>query len=327
MIKIYRDKDASLKYLKKKEILILGYGSQGRAFALNLKDAGYQPIICLPPKSKTRNIVKSDKLNLITPTQINDDFNLILFMIPDHIQGDFYSKYISDKIAPNSTLLFAHAYSIHFKLIKPAPELDIILVAPHGPGQDLRDKYLDNSGLSCFVGAFQDSSGIALKTALAVAKAVRATKAGAFLTSFEHEAIGDLFGEQVLLCGGLSELIIAAFETLVKHGLPPENAYLETVHQIDLLAKLIKEHGLQGMSERISKTAQYGMLKTRGKIIDRNTEKRIDKIYAEIKSGKFAQDWQNEYNHRLKSLDKYKQELKKTSLEKTAAKMRKHNRK
>jgi len=162
-----------------------------------------------------------------------------------------------------------------------------------------------------------------MKKALALAKAIGATKAGAFLTTFEHEALGDIFGEQVLLCGGLSELITASYETMIKNGIPPENAYLETVHQIDLLANLIKQHGIHGMSRRISKTAQYGMYQTTGKIIDKAAEKRFERIFRQIKSGKFAEQWQAEYKNGLKNLNNYIETLKGDRLEKTSKRMRK----
>lgn len=198
----------------------------------------------------------------------------------------------------------------------------MILLAPHGPGKDLREAYKNKSGLTCFTAVYQDFSGNALRQVKAVAKALGCTKAGAFLTSFEHETLGDLFGEQALLCGGMSELVSRAFETLVKNGLPPENAYLETVQQIDLLAGLIKNHGIHGMCERISQTAQYGMLKTGQEIIDQNTGERMQAIFERIKSGEFAREWQSEHQKKLTNLKTYKRRLKETELEKTARRLR-----
>jgi len=322
-MRIFRDKHADLNLIKKDKILILGYGGQGRAFALNMNDSGLDITVCLKSSSKSVPEVRKNKLPVITPTQIDNKYKLVVFCIPDHIQGVFYNRYIKKNLSTHTTLVFAHSYSIHFGLIDPHPESDIVLVAPHGPGNDLRETYLDKTGLSCFVAEYQNSSGFALKKALAVAKAIGATRAGAFLTTFQDEVIGDLFGEQVLLCGGLAELIEKAYQTLVDNGIPPENAYLETVHQIDLLASLVKNYGIHGMTERISKTAQYGMLKTTRKIVDSAAEKRLQRIFKDIKSGKFATDWQNEYKQGLKNLKDYKKLLKQSNLEKTSKKMRK----
>ena len=316
-MRIFTDKQANLKYLKNRKILIIGYGNQGRAFALNLHDSGIQATVCLKSGSKSISSAVEDGFEVITPAQIKSDYDFFIILIPDHIQPEFYDKYMHSKIPAKSTLLFAHGYSIHFKLIQPPEKSDVILLAPHGPGTDLRKKFMENSGLTCFTAVYRDYSGTALKQALAAAKAVGCTRAGAFQTTFEHETLGDLFGEQALLCGGLAELVMKSFEVLVKNGLPPENAYLETVQQIDLLSGLIKKHGIHGMTERISKTAQYGMLKSGSKIIDKNTEKRMQGIFDNIKSGRFAKDWQKEFHDKLVNLKAYKRRLKNTELEKT----------
>ena len=322
-MRIFTDKHTDLKYLKNRKILIIGFGNQGRAFALNLRDSGIAADVCLRPDSKSAETARKDGFEIITPAQIDSDYNFFLLLIPDHIQPEFFEKYLRNTMPPQSTVLFAHGYSVHFKLLVPPESSDVILLAPHGPGSDLRTKYLEGGGLTGFVAVQQDSSGTALKQALAAARAVGISRAGAFRTTFEQETLGDLFGEQVLLCGGLAELVSKSFEVLVKNGIPPENAYLETVQQIDLLAGLIKQHGIYGMSERISQTAQYGMLKTSGRMIDKNTEKRMQKIFEEIKSGKFSADWQREYQNKLVNLKAYKQNLRKSELEKTARKFHK----
>lgn len=321
-MRIFRDDKADLKQIRAESILILGYGSQGRAFGLNLRDTGLNPTICLKSNSRSKKTAIEDNFDIITPSQIDSRYSLIIFLIPDHIHGDFFERYLAGRIRDDATLVFAHAYSIHFGLIKPSPKADIILVAPHGPGIDLRQKYLDKGGLSCFIAEYQNNSGKAIKRALALAKAIGATKAGVFLTTFEHEAIGDIFGEQVLLCGGLSELVRKAYTIMVKNGIPPENAYLETAHQIDLLAGLIKRYGIHGMSERISKTALYGMSQTSDKIIDTAAEKRFERIFKQIKAGKFARQWQDEYKNDLKNLKEFSKSLKSDRLEKTSKRMR-----
>jgi ketol-acid reductoisomerase len=322
-MRIFRDDQANLKYIRDQSILILGYGGQGRAFGLNLRDSGLSVTVCLKSDSASKKIAVEDNLKTITPSQIDSQYSLIIFLIPDHIHGDFFERHIAKRMRKEATLVFAHGYSIHFGIVKPPPGADIIMVAPHGPGVDLRQKFLDKSGLSCFIAEYQNGSGQAIQKALALAKAIGATRAGAFLTTFEHEAIGDIFGEQVLLCGGLSELAMKAYMVMVDNGIPRENAYLETVHQIDLLASLIRRHGIHGMTRRISKTAQYGMYQTRGKIIDKVAEKRFGNIFRQIKSGKFAEKWQAEYKNGLKNLNEYIETLKEDRLEKTSKRMRK----
>ncbi len=321
-MRIFRDDQADLKYIRDEAILILGYGGQGRAFGLNLRDSGLKPTVCLKSNSRSKKAALEDNLTTITPSQIDSHYSLIIFLIPDHIHGNFFERHIARRMRKDVTLVFAHGYSVHFGIVKPPCGADVILVAPHGPGDDLRQKYLDKSGLSCFIAAYKNSSGKALQKALALAKAIGATRAGAFLTTFEHEAIGDIFGEQALLCGGLSELVSASYETMVKNGIPPENAYLETVHQIDLLATLIKRHGIHGMAHRISKTAQYGMYQSAGKIIDKTAEKRFEQIFRQIKAGKFAEQWQAEYKNGLKNLNEYIETLKGARLEKTSRRIR-----
>jgi ketol-acid reductoisomerase len=323
LTKIYRDQNADLKFLKDKNCLILGHGSQGRTFALNLRDSSIDVEICLKPDSLSANEARAEGLKVITPGEIDDRYDIILFMIPDHIQGEFYEQNIKNKLKDSACLVFAHGYAIHFRLIDPPSNADIVLVAPHGPGNDLRHQFIQGMGISCYVGVEQNHTGDAMDIALAIAKAVGSTRVGAFETTFEHETLGDLFGEQALLCGGLAELVTKSYETLVQKGIPEENAYLETAHQIDLLASLLKNYGIHGMAERISMTAQYGMLKTRDKIIDETAEKRLNQIFEKIKMGRFAEDWQNEYKAGLKKLKEYKDKLKIHPIENTAEKIKK----
>ncbi|HDS01747.1 MAG TPA: ketol-acid reductoisomerase [candidate division Zixibacteria bacterium] len=323
MQKIYRDQNADIKYIRNKQILIIGYGSQGRAFALNLRDSAIEVNICIKLESLSANAARAEGLKVITPDNIDDRYDIFLFMIPDHLQGDFYEKYIKNSLKENSCLVFAHGYSIQFGLVRPDFSSDVILVAPHGPGDDLRERFIRGSGISCYVAVQQDHSGEAANIALALAKAVGSTRIGAFQTTFEHETLGDIFGEQALLCGGLAELVTKSYEALVRNGIPEENAYIETAHQIDLLASLLKRHGIHGMAERISMTAQYGMLKMNDKIIDRDGEKRLNQLFEKIKSGEFARDWQEEYETGFKNLKEYKKKLKNHSIEKTAEKIKK----
>jgi len=321
-LRIFLDKDAEPGLLAREKILILGYGNQGRAFALNLRDSGYRPTICLRSTSRANAIAAADGMKIIRPSRIDQAHSLIIFLIPDHLQADFYRRYLRSRISSQTTLVFAHGYAIHFRLLVPAPNLDIILVAPHGPGEDLRRKYLEGSGLSCYVAKFQNPSGLAQKKAVALAHALGCTRSGVFLTSFEQETLGDLFGEQALLCGGLAQLVCGVYETLVKNGLPPENAYLETAHQLDLLAGLIKKHGIYGMSRRISKTAQYGMLNAEGVIIDKAARIRLANLLRQIKSGAFARSWEREKQMNEANLKRFQKTLRISNLEKTGKKIR-----
>lgn len=322
-MRVFYERHASLNHLKDKSILVLGYGNQGRAFALNLRDSGFKPTICLPSGSKSKTKAVDDGFAVITPSRINSDFNLILFMIPDHVQAEFFNRYIKHKTSPDTALVFAHGYAVHFKLIQPPQDCDILLVAPHGPGSDLRRLFLDDDGLSGYVAVERDFSGNALKLALALAQAVGITRRGAFLTNFEHETLGDLFGEQALLCGGLSELCRRTFDTLVEAGLPEENAYLETIHQIDLLAGLIKNHGVAGMIEKISTTACYGISFSTPVIFDRKFDNNLKKLFTAIESGKFSRSWQAEYESGSKNLKGFKQKIMQSDMEKTGRKLRK----
>ncbi|MBD3381626.1 MAG: ketol-acid reductoisomerase [candidate division Zixibacteria bacterium] len=323
VMRVYYQKHANPGFLQNKNILVLGYGNQGKAFANNLRDSGFEPTICLHSGSKSKTKAVDDGFAVITPSRINSDYELILFMIPDHIQADFYEKYLESKTGPGTALVFAHGYAVYFRLLHPPQDCDVVLLAPHGPGSDLRRLYLDDDGLSGYVAVEQDFSGNALKLALALARAVGITRRGAFLTSFEHETLGDLFGEQALLCGGLSELCRRSFDTLVDAGLPKENAYLETIHQIDLLAGLIKRYGVTGMMEKISTTAGYGISYSRPVIFDRKFDNNLKRLYSEIDSGKFTRSWQAEYRNGSQNLKRYKREVKESEMEKTGRKLRK----
>ncbi len=303
MLSVYKDKDASLKYLKGKPISILGYGSQGRAQALNLKDSGLEVRVGLPSKSKDRRTALRDGFKVDTPEKAVQTGEIISVLAPDHKHGEVYEDSIRKNLSPGKTLVFAHAYSVHFKLIKPSAYADVILVAPHGPGVLVRKLFLERKGVTSFIAVKQDYSGKALDKALAYAKGIGSTKAGAILTTFKDEAIGDLFGEQAVLCGGLSELLKSGFETLIESGLSSENAYLECVYQLDLIVELIKNYGIAGMFDRISQTAEFGSYVSGKNVVNKNHMK---KVLSEIKSGNFARKWAKEYESGMKNYKKMK---------------------
>lgn len=301
ILKIYKDKDADLKYLKGILIAIIGYGSQGRAQALNLKDSGLQVIVGLPQKSNSIKTARKDGFEVYPTEKATKLGQIISVLAPDHLHKKIYDEQLKKNLYAGKTLLFACGFSIYFKLIVPPQDVDVIMVAPHAPGEQVRNFFLEKKGIPCFIAVEQNYSRKAKQKALAYAKAIGSTKAGAILTIFRDESIGDLFGEQVVLCGGLTELLKAGFEVLVESGLPPENAYLECVHQLDFIVNTIKSHGIAGMFERISKTAEYGSYLSGKRVINDRTKKEMKKILKEIKDGSFAKRWVKEYESGMKN--------------------------
>jgi len=291
-----RNNKSELKALIGKKISVLGYGSQGRAQALNLSDSGFRPIIGLPSKSKSRKIAKSDKFEITTPANAVNKTDIVVILIPDHKHKELFDS-LDMKLLNNKTIVFAHGFSVAFGLIEPPPFCDTILIAPHGPGVRIREKYIAGETFTAFVGIENNYSGNADQIVKAYATAIGCPQSGQFETNFRDEAVGDVFGEQAVLCGGLVGLLESGFETLVKKGLSPETAYLECIYQIDLIVDLIKKFGPGGMFERISVTAAYGSLKQKDKLFDSNYKKKLDKLYGEIDSGIFAKKLLNEYKN------------------------------
>ncbi len=321
-MRLYKDKDADLSVIRGRSIVVIGYGNQGSAFAQNLRDSGLDVSVSLDEKSESIRQAVEDGFPVVS----NDDAHLadiVLMMLPDHLHGWFFDTYLSDRLRHNQALVFAHAYSIHFGLIKPPKGVRCALVAPHGPGRDLRSTFVNGSGISCFVAANPANSHLSLKIALAIAKACGCTRAGAFKTTFEREALGDLFGEQALLCGGLTHLLTAAFDTLVKNGIPPENAYLETAHQLELLAGFIRNSGVAGMFKGISRTAQFGTVISEKSIANTKLLSELQKLYDDIASGRFARRWMVESEAGYPKIKEFLKRTGSSRLEKTSAKLRK----
>jgi ketol-acid reductoisomerase len=317
-LKVIRDKNIDVSILKKLKIGIIGYGSQGRAQALNIRDSGFMPAIGLPSKSKTRNIARKDGFAVVAPAELASEADLIAVLAPDHKHRELFEKDIFKVSQGGQTFVFAHALSVHFRLVTQPPRTDFVLVAPHGPGQRLREKYLHGEGIPAFIAKTGDSSKKSLKLAKAYAKAIGCARSGLIKTTFEHEAIGDIFGEQAILCGGLSGLLKAGFDTLVKAGLPPTNAYIECIYQIDLIIDLIKKYGIDGMYDRISTTAAYGGLLAEEKIINPASKKAMQKMLQEIKNGKFVKDLMADYDKSFKKLNRNRLKKRPELLDKTA---------
>lgn len=274
---------------KKISVAVLGYGSQGRAVALNLRDSGYGVTIGLKSRSRSAKAARRDGFRqILTVAKAVAEADIVCFALPDHLHQRIYKKDIAKNLHSNSTLWFLHGFSVHFGLISPPAKCDVIMVAPHGPGVAVREKFLGDRSLSAFYAIHQDYSGAARRNIFALASAMGFKRSRLVRTTFEMEAVGDLFGEQAVLCGGLSELIVNGFEVLVEKGLPPENAYLEVAYQLDLIIGLIKNHGIEGMFDRISVTARYGSVMSGGRVVNQSVKKRMLRLYDEIESGAFA---------------------------------------
>ena len=291
MAKIYYDKDADLSILKDKKIAIIGYGIQGRGQALNLRDSGQNVIVSEIKESPNYEIANQDGFSPVTADEASKEAHIIQILTQDHIQAKVYKDFIEKNLTDGKALVFSHGFNIHFGQIIPPKTVDVFMVAPKGPGALVRRMYEEGKGVPCLIAIFQEYTGQALKLGLAYAKAIGGTKAGVIETTFKEETETDLFGEQVVLCGGVTELIKASFETLVEAGYQPEIAYYECLHELKLITDLIYEVGIQGMRKRVSDTAEYGDL-TRGKrIITDQTRKEMKKILEEIQTGKFAKEW------------------------------------
>ncbi len=291
MVKIYYDKDASLNVLKKKKIAIIGYGIQGRAQALNLRDSGLNVIVGELEGTPNYKQAAKDGFQPVSAAEASGNADIIQILTQDHIQPLVYNKEIMPNLKKGKALAFSHGFNIHFNQIVPPKYIDIFMVAPKGPGSLVRQMFEQGKGVPCLLAIFQEYTGKAKKIGLAYAKGIGGTRAGVIETTFAEETETDLFGEQVVLCGGVTELIKAGFETLVEAGYQPEIAYFECLHELKLITDMIYQTGIQGMRKRVSDTAEYGDL-TRGKrIISRKTREEMKKILSEIRSGKFAQEW------------------------------------
>ena len=314
-----------LKLMTKKgktpKIAVLGYGSQGRSVALNLRDSGYEVTIGLPLKSKSRKKARADKFTaVLSVSEAVKQSTTLCFAFPDHLQGQTYNSEIQANLNDNSTLWFLHGFAVHFGFIKPASHCDVILIAPHAPGLAVRDEYLNNKSLSAFFAVHQNSTGKAGKTIFELSGAMGFKKSKLVKTTFRDEALGDLFGEQAVLCGGLAGLIKNGFEVLVENGIPPENAYLEVAFQLDLIIALVKKYGIEGMFERISVAARFGSLEAGPEIVGESVKKKMRSRYREIESGKFARKLNNLSQAELNSLSKELEKLSSPLFEKMARK-------
>ncbi len=313
MAKVYYDKDADLNLLKGKTIAIIGYGIQGRGQALCLRDSGCNVVVSEMPGTPNYEQAKKDGFNPVSAAEAAKESDIIQILTQDHVQAKVYNESIKENLKKGKSLCFSHGFNIRFKQIKPPKKVDVFMVAPKGPGALVRRMYEEGKGVPCLVAVFQDASGQAKQIALAYAKAIGGTRMGVIETTFAEETETDLFGEQAVLCGGVSEMIKAGFDTLVEAGYQPEIAYFEVLHELKLITDLIQEYGISGMRRRVSNTACYGDLTRGPRIINERARKEMKKILKEIRSGKFAKEWikENEtgrtnFDNLLKSGDGHK---------------------
>jgi ketol-acid reductoisomerase len=288
---IYYDADADLGHLQDKTIAILGYGSQGHAHALNLRDSGFEVVVGLRPGSASRPSAESEGLTVLDVDEAASRGDVVMILLPDEKQAEAWEGEIRDGIAAGNLLMFAHGFSIHFGQIEPPAGVDVGMVAPKGPGHLVRRQFTEGRGVPCLMAVHQDASGSARDLVLAYASGIGGGRAGVIETTFKDECETDLFGEQAVLCGGATELVRAGFETLVEAGYDPRLAYFECLHELKLIVDLMYEKGIQGMRHSISNTAEYGDM-TRGKrVITDQTREAMRKLLADIQSGEFAKEW------------------------------------
>ena len=288
---MFYDDDADLGKLDGKTVAIIGYGSQGHAHALNLKDSGVSVVVGLRPESSSVATAQSHGLRVIEPADAASEGDIVMMLVPDELHGQIWEAGVKDGIAAGNMLMFGHGFSIHYEQIVPPPDVDVTLVAPKGPGHLVRRQFLEGSGVPGLVAVHQDATGDALAIALAYAKGIGNTRGGVIETTFKDETETDLFGEQAVLCGGVTELVRAGYETLVDAGYDPRLAYFECMHELKLIVDLMYEKGIAGMRYSISNTAEYGDL-TRGKrVIGTESRQAMKKLLADIQSGDFAREW------------------------------------
>jgi len=295
-MRIYYDRDADINLIKDKKIAIVGYGSQGHAHAINLRDTGVPNVaIALRENSTSKSKAKNAGFEVLTPAKSAVWADIIMMLTPDELQSDIYNNEIAPNIRDGTALAFAHGFNIHFDLIKPKESIDVIMIAPKGPGHTVRAEYVRGAGVPCLVAVDNNPSGNALEIAIAYASAIGGGRAGIIETTFKEECETDLFGEQTVLCGGLTHLILAGYETLVEAGYSPEMAYFECLHEVKLIVDLLYEGGMANMRYSISNTAEYGDYSRGPRLITDETRKEMKKILKEIQSGEFAKEWMTEH--------------------------------
>lgn len=322
-MKVYYESDADLNLLNEKTVAIIGYGSQGHAHALNLRDSGVKVVVGLQPGSKSRAAAEAEGLKVLTPFEASAAADFIMILAPDMAQKKVYEGEIAPNLTAGKILAFAHGFNIHYKLIVPPKNIDVIMIAPKAPGHLVRRVYTEGAGTPCLVAVQQSYSKKGLEYALAYAKGIGGTRAGVIKTNFKNETETDLFGEQSVLCGGVEELIKAGFETLVNAGYPPELAYFECMHEMKLIVDLFYEGGLSRMNFSVSDTAEYGGYTRGPRVINKQSRQEMKKILSEIQSGRFAKEWIEEtFKNKQKNFLRMRKQMNTHLIEKTGANLR-----
>ena len=322
-MRVYYDRDADLARILDKKIAIVGYGSQGHAHALNLRDSGVKNVAgALRPGSASAKKAEGEGLKVMTVAEAAKWADLLMILAPDEHQAAIYRDEIAPNIRDGAALLFAHGLNVHFKLIEPTASIDVLMVAPKGPGHTVRGEYLKGGGVPCLIAVDQNATGNALDLGLAYASAIGGGRSGVIETNFREECETDLFGEQSVLCGGLVELIRAGFETLVEAGYAPEMAYFECLHEVKLIVDLIYEGGIANMNYSISNTAEYGEYRSGPRIVTDETKAEMKRVLADIQSGRFARDWMLENKVNQASFKATRAKLAEHSIEQVGAKLR-----
>lgn len=323
MAKIYYDGDADLKILKNKTIGIIGYGSQGHAQAQNLRDSGLKVVVSELKGTPNYDLAKSHGFKPLTAAELSKAADIIQILVPDEFQAEVYNKEIKPHLNADKAIMFSHGFNINFKQIIPEKHVDVFMIAPKGPGHLVRSEYKKGGGVPCLVAVFQDATGKALDIALAYGKGIGGTRGGVIQTTFQEETETDLFGEQVVLCGGVSELVKRGFETLIEAGYQPEIAYFECLHELKLIVDLFYQGGISYMRYSVSNTAEYGDL-TRGKrIITDKTKQEMRKILKEVQDGSFAKEWIAECKQGKKNFKRMEKEEKNHPIEVVGKNLRK----
>ncbi|TMS00825.1 ketol-acid reductoisomerase [Nonomuraea basaltis] len=319
---MYYDDQADLSIIQGRHVAVLGYGSQGHAHALSLRDSGVDVRVGLPEGSKSREKAENDGLRVVTPAEAVEEANLTMILAPDHIQRHLYSDHVAPNLVEGDALFFGHGLNIRYGLIEAPEGVDVCMVAPKGPGHLVRRQFEAGRGVPCLVAVEKDASGKALDLALSYAKGIGGTRAGALRTTFKEETETDLFGEQAVLCGGVSELIKAGFDTLIEAGYQPEVAYFECLHEMKLIVDLMYEGGISKMYWSVSDTAEYGGYTRGPRVVGDEARQEMRRILGEIQDGSFARELVEEFDSGQKKFTQYREELAEDPIEKTGAKLR-----
>lgn len=320
--KIYTNKDCNIASIKRKKLAVIGFGSQGHAHALNLKESECDVTIGLYAESKSCAVAKELGFNVTSTAEAVKECDVIMIALPDTVIPEVYEKDIAPNLREGQTLIFCHGFAVHFGFVSVPKNINVIMVAPKGPGHTVRSQYVNGKGVPTLIAIENDATGDAKEIALGWAKGIGGARAGVFETNFKEETVTDLFGEQVVLCGGASALVKAGFETLVEAGYAPEMAYFECLHELKLIVDLMVESGIAGMRFSISETAEYGDVTVGPKIIDASVKQRMADQLKRIEEGQFAKEWMAEYKDGCKNFDRIREEGKKHQIEEVGEKLR-----